>query len=119
MSITLTNPLLVAFNGVTQENDTVGAVVSLDVDYLANVATYKFATGALLNGNLNPGTYGKTVLVTLNLTTGAWTDYNGHSGVLSGVAFTNLVAQLKGDRNQAETFAAGASGILPGTQVAW
>ncbi len=63
--------------------------------------------------------YGPRVSVTVNMTTGQWASTNGLSGTLAGAGLTNIISQFKADRNLMETFAAGASGILPGAQVSW
>jgi hypothetical protein len=124
MSITLTTGTLVQINGSTVENDTIGACISMHVDYFAQTVTFVFRTGVIASGNLNAGNYGPTITLTVVLATGAWTSFNSSTGAsLSGTigagALANFVAQLKSDRNLVETFAAGASGILPGTQVSW
>jgi hypothetical protein len=119
MSITLNSAKQVSINGVSVENDTTGGCCSFSIDYIGNTATLVFQIGAILNGNLNIGVYSTLVTVNVNLTTGVWSSSNGQSGTLTGVAFTNFVTQMKADRNLFETFAAGASNIMPGTQVSW
>jgi len=119
MSITLTNGTLVQINGSTIENDTVGACVSMTVDYFSQTATFVFRTGVLQNGNLNAGVYGPTVTLTVNLATGAWSASTGQSGTISGGALASFNSQVKSDRNLVETFAAGGGAFMPGVQVAW
>ncbi|SRR6266436_342105 len=117
--ITLTTGKLVAINGVTQENDTIGGIVSMHVDYLAQTVTFVLQIGQLVSNNINVGAYSSPVTVTINLVTGAWTSSGGQSGTVGAGALTTLNNQFKSDRNAVETFAAGGSGILPGTTVAW
>jgi hypothetical protein len=117
-SITLTTGKLVAINGVTQENDSIGGCSGYAVDYIGNTVTFTFVTGTIVSGNINKGIFGDTVLLTLNLTSGAWTSTNGGSGTISGATLTNFVNQLKSNRNLVETFVAGNT-VMPGTQVAW
>lgn len=126
MSITLTSPVGVTITGPNpvSENDTVGACMSMNVDYFAQTVTFIFRTGTIVNNNLNAGAYGPTVTLTVSLTTGAWTAFNSLSGVttsgtIGGAALTSFNNQLKSDRNLVETFAAGGGALLPGTQVAW
>ena len=119
MSITLTTGKLVAINGVTQENDNIGAVTNFVVNFLDNTVTFFLATGSLVSGNINVGTYADNVYVVLNMGTGAWTSTNGKFGVLSGGVLTSVVSQVRLDRNLMETFSAGANAIMPGTQVPW
>ncbi len=69
-------------------------------------------------------TYGPTVTLTVNLTTGAWTATNSltntvQSGTIGAGALASFNSQIKSDRNLVETFAAGSGNLLPGTQVAW
>jgi len=117
--ITLTTGRLVQINGVTQENDTQGVVTGFTVDFLGNTATFFLSIGSGAPSAFNVAVYNTPVSVTVNLSTGAWSSSNGLSGNVSGAALTNFVTQVKGDRNLMETFAAGASGIMPGTQTPW
>lgn len=119
MSITLTSGTLVQINGATVENDTVGACMSMSVDYFSQTVTFVFRTGTLQNGNLNAGLYGPTVTLVVNLSTGAWTASTGQSGTIGAGALASFNSQIKSDRNLVETFAAGGGAILPGAQVAW
>jgi uncharacterized membrane protein YfbV (UPF0208 family) len=117
MSITLTTGKLVAINGVTQENDTVGACTTFSMDFIGNIATFTLQVGSLLAGNLNVGVYSVPITVSLNLTTGAWTSSNGQSGTISGTPLSQFVTMMKNLRNGNEAFC--AAQIMPGTQVAW
>jgi len=119
VSITLTTGKLVVINGVTQENDTIGACVSMHIDYLANTAVFTFQIGQLVAGNINIGAYSTPITLTVNLATGAWTNSAGQSGTIGAGALASFVNQVKADRNAIESFAAGASAILPGLQVVW
>ena len=119
MSITLTNGTLVQINGATVENDVIGAVTSMTVDYLGQTAVFVLRTGSLLNGNINVGNYGQTVQLTINLATGSWSSSAGQSGTMGPVALNNFNSQFKADRNTVETFAAGGGNLMPGTQVPW
>jgi len=117
MSITLTTGKAVSINGVQQENDTQGAAVLLDYDFLANIATMRFSIGSGAPAAFNVGVYDSPITLRVDMTTGAWTTTSGASGIFSGAGFTNFQNQFKAIRNAAETFA--ASQFMPGTQVAW
>jgi hypothetical protein len=123
MSITLTTPKTVSINGVQQENDTQGAATLLSYDFLANVATLRFSIGSGAPSAFNVGVYDTPILLTVNMTTGAWTAVNTQSGTgvgsgtFSGAGFTSFQSQFKSIRNAAETFA--STQFMPGTQVAW
>ena len=124
MSITLTTGTNVQINAVQVENDTIGACMSMHVDYFSQTVTFVFRTGVIQSGNLNAGNYGPTATLVVNLTTGVWTSTNSQtttvlSGTVGAGALASFNSQLKSDRNLVETFASGASGILPGVQVAW
>jgi hypothetical protein len=117
MSITLTTGKLVAINGVTQENDTQGAAVSMTMDWIGNIGTIKFSIGSGAPSAFNVAVYDSPVVLTVNMTTGAWTSTDGSSGTFSGAGFTSFQNQFKAIRNAAETFA--SSHFMPGTTVAW
>lgn len=121
MTINVTTPFSVS--GSIAESDSQGGVTSYTVDFNNNSVTFNLVLGSVSGQSVIPGPVaaaaGKSVTVTVNMTTGAWTSSNGLSGTLSGAAFTNIVAAFKSIRNQMETFASGASGIMPGAQVAW
>ncbi|HEV2399495.1 MAG TPA: hypothetical protein VGS27_21305 [Candidatus Sulfotelmatobacter sp.] len=119
MSITLTTGVLLQLNGATIENDVSGFVSAFHVDFLTNSVLITLLQGNVVGNVASQGQYGATVNVTVNLSTGAWTSSNGKAGTVTGASFTTFVSQMKADRNLMETFAAGASGIMPGTQVAW
>jgi uncharacterized membrane protein YfbV (UPF0208 family) len=118
MSITLTTGKLVQVNGVTLENNTTGADMSFDIDFFANVATFTLRTGVLQSGNLNPGVYGDTVTVSLNMVTGAYQSSNGVSGTISGTQLQQFQTMMKNLRNGNEVFVA-ATPIMAGIQVPW
>ena len=123
MSITLTTGNLVAVNGVTKVNDTSAFCTNMMVDYVAGTATFAFKIGTMSGNTFTTDTqYGNTVTLTVNLITGNWASFdtvNGNkAGNISGAALTNFVNEHIAIQNAIETFAAGASGILPGTQVA-
>jgi hypothetical protein len=121
MSITLTNGKLIQVNGVTVENDSVGATTVLSVDFFASTVSYTLRTGSLIPGppqNLNAGAFGDTVTVTINLISGAWTSSNGLNGTIAAGQLTQIQNQFKGDRNLSEQHAVNQS-IMPGTQVPW
>ncbi len=117
--ITLTTGKLVVINGVTQENNTQGACTGFTVDFLANTATFSFQIGSGAPASFNIGVYSTLVTITVNLTTGAWTSSNGLSGIVPSGPLTNFNNQMRSDRNLSEVFAAGSSGVMPGTQVPW
>lgn len=123
MSITLTTGTLIAKNGVTVENDTQGAATYLTYDFLANIATLRFSIGSGAPSAFNVGVYDTPIVLTVNMTTGAWTAVSVQSGVVlnsgtfSGAGFTSFQSQFKSIRNAAETFA--STQFMLGTQVAW
>jgi hypothetical protein len=125
MSITLTNPTLVEVNGATVENDTDGAATLKNNDYLANQLVFTLRTGTLQSGDLNAGNYGPYVTVTVDLATGNWwssdSSANGPkmNGTMSASDLANFQSGVAANRNMIEAFAAGPSGIMPGTQVPW
>jgi hypothetical protein len=133
MSITLTTPYTVAIGGVTVEDDTIGACVSMSMDYLANLMTYVFKVGTLAGSpsNLNVGPYaqtnGQTVTVAVyvgpnvgNQQTGQWYLNGVLQGTLvSGTILAPIITQLLANRNTAESFISVAGGLMPGTTVAW
>ena len=124
MSITLTTPKKVDINGVTQEHNTQGATVSMQVDFLANTATFKLHIGTVEGTppNLNIGVYSEELTVVVDLATGKFTVLEtGVTGTVPSGALNTFIGQLKGDRNQSETLATlgGAQAIMPGTQVPW
>lgn len=119
MSITLTTPQSVVINGTTIENDTAGFVTSYSIDFIANLA-YIYLNQGTVSGNVaTVGHYGGSANFTVNLITGAWTASNGGAGTFSGPGLASFLSEIKADRNLMETFAAGSSGLMPGTQVAW
>lgn len=129
MSITLTTPTVASVTGVNpiSETDSQGGITNTDIDHNAQVASFTLKQGAASGQALIPGTYlGLSVItIQVNMTTGAWTSFddknpmNNKAGTFTGAAFTNFVNSMKTLRNMVETFAAGNSGILPGTQVNW
>lgn len=121
MSINLTTPKVISVTGSQNfsETDAQGALMSYSIDFFGQTFTGVFRTGTVTGGNLNAGAFGDTVTLVVNLVTGAWTSSNGFSGTIGSTPLNNFNAQFKTDRNAAEGFAAGASGIMPGTQVPW
>jgi len=129
MSITLTTPRKVALNDQTKENNTQGACTGYQVDLIGNVATFHFEMGAVQGSppNLNIGVYSAPATMVMDLLTGKWTATGTFadgtpmnlSGQAPAGALNTFVNQLKADRNQAEVYAAGSSGIMPGVQVPW
>jgi hypothetical protein len=119
MSITLASGKLIQINGATVENNDTGALMDFTVNFETNTFTATMRTGALASGALKPGQYGDYITITANLVSGKWTSSNGFSGTIGAGGLANFVNQFKADRNATETFSAGASGIMPGTQVPW
>lgn len=125
MSITLTTPVTVTATGgsVPSENNIQGSAVSLDMDWLANIGTIRFSIGSGAPSAFNIGVYDVPIILTVNMTTGAWSAVNSKTGVVvgsgtfSGAGFTNFQNQFKAIRNAAESFA--ANQFMPGVQVAW
>jgi hypothetical protein len=115
--ITLTTPFTIS--GSLSENDTQGAATVLDMDWMSNVGTIRFAVGSGAPANFNIGAVGssQTITLSVNMTTGAWTATSGQSGTFSGAGFTNFQNQFKAIRNAAETFA--STQFMLGSQVAW
>lgn len=133
MSITLTTQYLVSINGIQVEDDTVGACISMSMDYLSCMMTYVFKVGTLTGSpvNLNIGPYaqvnGQTVTVTVYMgpttasqTFGQWY-LNGvlQGSIISSTILNPIVTQLLTNRNSAESFVSVAGGLMPGTQVPW
>lgn len=125
MSIALTTPFTVSLNGTQVENDTTGACIGYSVDYIGNALIYFFAIGTLAGSppNLVAGPQGqiqgKSIQVTVNLLTGAWSDNLGDSGTIPGSILNPIVAQLLANRNSAEGFMAVSGGLMPGVVTAW
>jgi hypothetical protein len=126
MSIKLTTPFNVTVQGVT-ESDTDGALVSVVTDYIGRVQTTTFQVGTLVNNptpNLNAGPQGilqnQTIIVTVHMDTGAWSDNHGHSGTIPpGSILTNIQTSAVGQRNTGESFMAVPGGLMPGVITAW
>lgn len=129
MSITLTTPIVLTIQGVT-ETDSIGALTSIYQDFqgMTQTATYKLGTS--LSGTpiaLNQGPFalanGYILTVIFNINTGVWTyTYAGVSGggtLAPGATLTGLQNQFIAVRNQAEAFVSVSGGLLPGTQVNW
>lgn len=134
MSITLTTAYTISVNGVQQENDTVGACVSMSMDYLSRIMTYVFKVGTLTGSptNLNVGPYAQTnnqtitvaVYVGPNIAGGLQTGNWYLNGVLQGSVIAAgtinpIITQLLANRNTAEGFVAVGGGLMPGSTVAW
>ena len=134
MPITLTTPYVLAINGAQVEDDTVGACVSMAMDYLGRMMTYVFKIGTLAGSpsNLNVGSYaqtnGQTVTVTVyvgpNVSGGPQSGQWWLNGVLQGSLIPSgtlapIIAQLLANRNTAEGFVSVAGGLMPGADVAW
>lgn len=122
--ITLTTPTSVTCSGlvaagVLSETDNIAGVSWYHVDFLGGTLSFELALGTLANGNVNVGVYPPRITVSISLATGVWTSSTGGSGTIPGSSLTNIVAQFAANRNNMETFAAGGSGICPGTQSAW
>lgn len=115
--INLTTPF--SISGSITESDTIGACTYMVVDYRAQTVTFEFRQGVLASGNITAGNYSPVITMTVSLVTGAWTTSSGQSGTIGAGALASFNSQIKSDRNLVETFAAGGSGILPGSQVAW
>jgi len=116
MSITLTNPATVAVNGVTAESDANTAVTYLELLYpfsLRIFVSYGTTTGQVFA----PGTVLPKVIITISLHDGTWSSSNGLSGTLSPAQLSNMQAEALNIRNGLESLI--ASGITPGTFVAW
>jgi hypothetical protein len=129
MSITLTTPVVLTIQGVT-ETDTIAALTSIFQDFQAMTQTVVYKLGTSLSGTplaLNQGPFalanGYTLTVVFNINTGVWTyTYAGQSGggtLVAGATLTGLQNQFIAARNQAEAFVSVSGGLLPGTQVNW
>jgi len=125
--ITLTTPIVIEIAGVT-ENDTIGALVSINQDFQALQQTAVYKLGGSVSGSppvLNQGAFalanGYYLTVVLNMSTGVYTwTYAGNSGggtVLPGAILTGLQTNFMAARNQAEVFV--ATGLLAGVQTSW
>ena len=128
MSITLTSPVVLTINGIT-ETDTIGVCTSIVQNFQAMTMTVTYNIGTALTGTplgLNQGTFsitnGYTLTVLFNLNTGVWSyTYAGNSGggTLTGTTLTTQQTQFIAARNQMESFVAVAGGLMPGTIVSW
>jgi len=129
MTINLTTATVATITGPNplSENDAQAGCTLLDIDFNGQIAIFTFKQGTAASQALNAGAYLglSTVTIQVNLQTGAWASFddkapqNNKAGTFTGAAFTNFVNTVKTLRNSIETFAAGASGILPGSQVSW
>jgi hypothetical protein len=117
MSITLTNQLAITAGGVPQETDAASAATYMEVSWPNNLRIF-FRTGNVVGGAFVPGNIGDAVVVTIDLSTGAWASTNGLTGTFGQAVLTNLLTMVKGWRNTAEQFASG-NNVQVGTQVAW
>ena len=133
MSITLTTPYTVSVNGTQVEDDTIGAVTSISIDYIGCLLTVVYKIGTLIGSpsTFNAGPYaqlnGKTITVivyigptTASQTYGMWW-LNGalQSSIVPSASLTNTISTAISWWNTAESFASVSGGLLPGTQVAW
>src|SRR5208283_1841536 len=129
MSITLTTPVVLTLQGVT-ETDSIGACVSLHQDFQAMTQTAVFNIGTAIAGlppMLNQGAFAQTngylLTVVFNINTGAYFyTYAGQSGggtLPPGATLTGLQNQFIASRNQAEGFVSVPGGLMPGTQINW
>jgi|SRR5580765_1608512 len=129
MTINLTTATVATVTGPSplSENDAQAGCTLLDVDYNGQIATFTFKQGTASGQALNAGAYLglSTVTIQVNLQTGVWSSFddknplNNKAGTFTGAAFTTFVNMMKNLRNTVESFVAGTSGILPGTQVSW
>lgn len=133
MSIKLTTPFIVSIGGSQVEDDTDGACTSIVTDFLARTQTVTFQIGTLIvtppppatggTTNLNVGAQSviqnQTVIVTIHLDTGDWSDNHGHSGVLPANILSTVTGQYVGDRNTAESYVAPSGGLMPGVITQW
>lgn len=126
MSITLTTPFVATVQGTT-ETDNVGALVSVETDYIGRVQITTFDVGNLVSNptpNLNAGPQAllnnQRQIITVHMDTGAWSDNHGHSGTIPpGTILTNIQQSAISQRNTGESFMAPAGGLMPGTIVPW
>jgi hypothetical protein len=134
MSITLTTPFTFEENGVQVEDDTVGACVSFSMDYIGRIMTVVYKVGTLTGSpaDLNIGPIaqeqGQTVTVEVyvgpNVSGGIqfgtwWLNGNLQNTLVPSGDLTTSITNLLAQRNSAESFAAVAGGLMPGTQVPW
>jgi hypothetical protein len=125
MSIALTTPTQVTITGTqsVSETDNVAVVTNMNIDYVAETATFVFKTGKEVSNTFIQGTYGFTVSLVINLATGAWASFDSRgstfnqAGNVTGANLTTFVNQLISDANLVEQFAAGT--FLPGVQTAF
>jgi hypothetical protein len=125
MSIALTTPYTVSIGGTQVEDDTTGGCSAMTLDYLGHIMTYTFKVGTLTGSppQLNVGPYaqlqGQSITVTVNLSTGAWSDNIGGMGTIPGSILNPIITQIIANRNSAEGFVAVSGGLMPGTTTAW
>lgn len=117
MSITLTNAATLNLNGSTAESDANAASVEMQVVF-PNTVIVTLNYGTTSGQTFASGQRIRSVVLTVNLVTGAWSADNGISGTLGGGALTTFKNTVTGWRNSIETFAVNQSVII-GTQVAW
>lgn len=122
MSITLNsnaiNQLIVG--GATVETDGAIAATAMRVDFTANTVTFDLQKGTVAGATFTPG---QIILgnlsVTIDATTGKWfVNGSGQTGTIGGAGLTSLQTQMKGWRNQLETFSQNQA-ITSGTVVPW
>lgn len=121
MSITLPASLVTTFTvgGVSVETNGFAACVPIDLDFVANRASFAIKQGVTSGANFTPGAHGSVINVSIDLVSGAWASDSGLSGTLGGAGLTNLNTTLRGLRNSAETFVVSAGIVSGGTQVPW
>jgi hypothetical protein len=123
MSIALaSNSILEFLKGSTAlETDNAAAVTAVDMAFGSTQTSVSImiSYGQMVSGAFVPGTLAAPTIVTVNLTSGAVTDQNGHLlGTLTGSSLTAFVDTLIGWRNTAESWLASVDLVL-GTYTAW
>lgn len=104
--------------GSTVESVNASAATNLSVDFSSSLMSFTLSKGANASNSFANSVRGQSISVQLNVATGAWQASNGVSGTLGGGALTTLQGQLRGFRNQLETFS--SNNVLPGSSaVAW
>jgi hypothetical protein len=116
MSITLTNAASASIGGQTVESDANAAITYFELAYPDSLKIYT-SYGTTVGQVFTPGTTLPKVIVNVNLNNGLWSSTNGLSGTLTGPQLTSMQTTALSIRNGLESLI--ATGIVPGTAVAW
>jgi hypothetical protein len=116
MSITLTNTASAAIGGTTVESDLNAACTYFEMGYPDSLRVF-ISYGNTAGQVFTPGAVLPKVVITIDLKLGGWSSTNGLSGILTTPQLTSMQTIALNIRNGLETLV--ASGVVPGTFVAW